>query len=137
MISFWLCWFFIATRTFSLVVKIRGHSLEVAHRSHCGGFLCGARAVYSTWPSAVAAPRLSGTGLVAVVRGLSCSVVRGIFLDQGLNPCLLHWQVGSLPLSHQRSPLCSSLISCSLWENAVTNMVDLFATGSTQIQWMS
>ena len=23
---------------------------------------------------------------------------RGIFLDQGLNPCLLHWQVDSLPL---------------------------------------
>ena len=24
-----------------------------------------------------------------------------IFLTQGLKPCLLHWQVGSLPLSHQ------------------------------------
>ena len=24
-------------------------------------------------------------------------------MDQGLNPCLLHWQVDSLPLSHQRS----------------------------------
>ena len=24
---------------------------------------------------------------------------------QGLNPCLLHWQVGSLPLSHQGSPI--------------------------------
>ena len=26
-----------------------------------------------------------------------------IFLDQGLNLCLLHWQVDSLPLSHQES----------------------------------
>ena len=26
-----------------------------------------------------------------------------IFLDWGSNPCLLHWQVGSLPLSHQGS----------------------------------
>ena len=25
---------------------------------------------------------------------------QGIFLTQGLNPCLLHWQVNSLPLSH-------------------------------------
>ena len=32
-------------------------------------------------------------------------MVRGIFLDQGLNLCLLHWQVDSLPLSHQGSPV--------------------------------
>ena len=25
----------------------------------------------------------------------------GIFLDQQLNPCLLHWHVDSLPLSHE------------------------------------
>ena len=36
--------------------------------------------------------------------GLSCSKACVIFLDQGLNPCLLHWQVDSLPLSHQGSP---------------------------------
>ena len=29
----------------------------------------------------------------------------GIFLTQGLNPCLLHWQANSLPLSHQGSPI--------------------------------
>ena len=28
-----------------------------------------------------------------------------IFLTQGSNPHLLHWQVGSLPLSHQESPI--------------------------------
>ena len=33
----------------------------------------------------------------------SCSIARGIFPDQGLNLCLLHWQVDSLPLSHQES----------------------------------
>ena len=27
-----------------------------------------------------------------------------IFPDQGSNPCLLHWQADSLPLSHQGSP---------------------------------
>ena len=36
---------------------------------------------------------------------LPCSVACGIFLDQGLNPCLQHWQADSLPLSHQGSPL--------------------------------
>ena len=30
-------------------------------------------------------------------------LLQGISQIQGLNPCLLHWQVGSLPLSHQRS----------------------------------
>ena len=27
-----------------------------------------------------------------MVHRLSCSVACGVFLDQGLNPCLLHWQ---------------------------------------------
>ena len=47
------------------------------------------------------APRLQNTGLIVVVHGLSCS----IFPTQGSNPHLLHWQVDSLPLSHQRSPV--------------------------------
>ena len=40
---------------------------------------------------------LQSTGSVAVVRGLSCSVARGIFLDQGSNLCLLHCQADSEP----------------------------------------
>ena len=43
-------------------------------------------------------------GLVIVAHGISCSVACGIFPDQGLNPCPLHWQADSLPLSHQGSP---------------------------------
>ena len=39
-----------------------------------------------------------------VVPRLSCSAARGIFPDQGLNPCLLHWQADSLPLSQQENP---------------------------------
>ena len=31
--------------------------------------------------------------------------LQGIFLTQELNPCLLHWQADSLPLSHQGRPL--------------------------------
>ena len=62
-------------------------SLVVEHR------LQGERA------SVVVAPRLWSTGS-AVVHGLRCSMACGIFPDQGLNPCLLHWQADSLPLSH-------------------------------------
>ena len=32
---------------------------------------------------------------------LSCSMTCGIFLDQGWNLCLLHWQADSLPLRYQ------------------------------------
>ena len=35
---------------------------------------------------------------------ISCSETCGIFPDQGLNSCLLHWQADSLPLDHQGSP---------------------------------
>ena len=37
--------------------------------------------------------------------GVGCHfLLQGIFLTWALNPCLLHWQLNSLPLSHQRSP---------------------------------
>ena len=32
------------------------------------------------------------------------SRLQGVFLTQGLNPCLPRWQVGSLPLHHLGSP---------------------------------
>ena len=35
---------------------------------------------------------LWNTDSVVVAHGLSCSAACGIFLDQGLNSCLLHWQ---------------------------------------------
>ena len=35
----------------------------------------------------------------------SCSIAFGIISDQGSDPCLLHCQAGSLPPSHQGSPV--------------------------------
>ena len=43
-------------------------------------------------------------GSVVVALGLTCSLACEIFPNQGLNPCLLHWQADSLLLSHQGSP---------------------------------
>ena len=51
----------------------------------------------------VLAPRLWGADSIVVAQGFSCSQACGIFLDEGLNPCLLYWQADSLPLSHQGS----------------------------------
>ena len=45
-------------------------------------------------------------GFLGKNTGVGCHfLLQGIFLTQGLNPHLLHWQVDSLPLSHQGSPI--------------------------------
>ena len=62
----------------------------------------------------VVAPRLWMAGSIVVAHGLSCPLAYGIFLDQGSNPCRLHWQEDSLPLSYQGSPIVnfSALVTC-------------------------
>ena len=60
-----------------------GFSSCGAQVSHCGGFSC-----CGAWA-------LGTQASVVVAHGLSCSVACGIFPDQGLNPCPLHWQVDS------------------------------------------
>ena len=55
--------------------------------------------------SVVVARGLWSAGSAVVVHELSCSAARGIFLDQGSNPCPLHWQADSSPLRHQGSPV--------------------------------
>ena len=58
--------------------------------------------------SIVAIPRLWSAGVIVVAQGLSCSMVCGIFLGQGSNPCLLHWQADFFffffTTEHQASP---------------------------------
>ena len=58
-----------------------------------------------TQASAVATLELENTDSVVVVDGLHGSMVCAIFPDQGLNPCPLHQQADSLPLSHQGRPV--------------------------------
>ena len=94
---------------FSLVSVIGGSSLTVV----CGLLTEGASLVaehrlWSTWAPAVAVcgfsscgSRASSTGSIFVAHGLICSVACGIFPDQGLNLCLLNWQVNSLLLIDQ------------------------------------
>ena len=49
-----------------------------------------------------------------MVQGLSSSAACGIFLDQGSNPRLLHWQADSLLLGHQGSPSSALHRLCTL-----------------------
>ena len=82
--------------------------LFIAQASHCGGFsCCRAQALGHVGFSScsVWAQQLRFPGPGAQAHRVSCSMACGIFLDQGSNPCILHWQVDSLPLSHQGSPI--------------------------------
>ena len=54
--------------------------------------------------SIVVLPGLQSTSSAVAVHRLSCSVACGLFLDQGSNPCLLHWQADSLSLIHEGRP---------------------------------
>ena len=50
--------------------------------------------------------------------GVSCLfLLQEVFMTQRLNPCLLHWQVGSLLLCHLGSPVLfsRSVVADSLW----------------------
>ena len=80
---FWLYWVSVAACGLSLVVVSGGYS-----SLRCPGF--------SLWwlllLQSVGARR---AGSVVVVHGLSCSIACGIFLDQGYNPCPLHWWADS------------------------------------------
>ena len=57
-------------------------------------------------------------------------LLQGIFLTPGSNLCLLHWQVDSLPLSHQGSPY----INCISIENKNKNPVEGKKVVDTEIR---
>ena len=94
---FWLCWVFVSVRGLSLVAASRGHS-----SSRCAGLSL-------SRPLSLRSTGSRCAGSVAVAHGPSCSAARGIFPDQGSNPCPLHWQADSQPLHHQGSPEVSLL----------------------------
>ena len=57
-----------------------------------------------SWPLLLWSTSSGHGGSVVVAHGPSCSAACGIFRDQGLNPCALHWQADSQPLRYQGSP---------------------------------
>ena len=94
-IYFWLCWVFVSVRGLSLVAASGGHS-----SSRCAGLSL-------SRPLLLRSTGSTRAGSEVVAHGPSCSAARGIFPDQGSNPCPLHWQADSQPLCHQGSPISS------------------------------
>ena len=93
-IIFWLCWFFSSCGEQGLLsccwAQALGHT----------GF-----SSWNTWAQYLQLPGPRAQAQELWYMALSCLVACGIFPDQGSNPCLLHWQADSLPLSRQGSPL--------------------------------
>ena len=71
----------------SLVAANRGYSLVAAHR------LIITVASLLVEHGLLVEHVVMGASIV-VAHGLICPKACGIFLDQGWNPCPLHWQVG-------------------------------------------
>ena len=57
--------------------------------------------------------RLWSMGVVVAFYQLSSYEACGTFQDRGLNVCLLHWQVDSLPPSHSSSVQLCDPMDCS------------------------
>ena len=91
-IYLWLCWVFVSVQGLSLVVASGGHS-----SSRCAGLSL-------SRPLLLRSTGSRRAGSVIVAHGPSRSAARGIFPDQGSNPCPLHWQADSQPLHRQGSP---------------------------------
>ena len=84
---------------------MRGLSPVVASGGHSSSRCAGLSLSRSLFLRSTGSRR---AGSVIVAHGPSCSAARGIFPDQGLNPCALHWQADSQPLRHQGSPQSDS-----------------------------
>ena len=84
--------------------------------SHCRGCSCWGAPGHVG--SVVTASGLWSTGSIVVVHGLGGLTACGIFLHQGSNSCLLHWQVDSLLRSHQGSPILHILV-CICWSETL------------------
>ena len=98
-----MCAFFSSCNKQGLLsnVAVHGHLIVVASPVAEHGLL-------ETQASVVVAHGLSSWRSQALEHrcmGLAALWHVGILPDQAWNPCLLHWQVNSLPLSHLGSPL--------------------------------
>ena len=92
LVYFWLCWLFIAVWAFSLVA-VQGLRMWWLLLLQSTG--CRACKLQELWLQTLE-HRLSSDGW--------CSTACGISWTRNWTLCLSHWQVDSLPLSHQRSP---------------------------------
>ena len=107
-IYLWLHWVFVAAQGLFSGCGKRVTFPCGAQASNCGRFsYLGAQAL-GAQVSVIVVHGLQSVGSVVTVQWPSYFAACEIFPDQGSNPCPLHWQADSLPLSHQGSPRYST-----------------------------
>ena len=74
------------------------------HKCMCAQRLCGISRVHDPMDCSPSGSSVHGILQAIVLEWAAISSSRGIFPTQRSNPCLLHWQVDSLLLSHQGNP---------------------------------
>ena len=101
----WLTFFFKLIYLFLAVLGLRFCARAFSSCGKRGPFFIMVHGPLTIVASLVGSTGSRHAGSVVVAHGPSCSAVCGIFLDQGSNPCPLHWQADSQPLRHQGSHL--------------------------------
>ena len=94
---FCLCWIFIAAQGFSVVAASSDYSLLWYMGFSLGWLLL----LWSIGSRHASFSSCNTQTQYLHHMGFSCSKACGIFPDQGLNPCSLHWQEDSHTLYHQ------------------------------------
>ena len=97
----------------SLLSLVAASGSSSGQASHCGGFSCCRAQALGAQALVAVGHVLSSCCSGVVAHRPSCSASRGILPGQELNLRHLHWQVDSLPLSHQGS-LSYSILSVML-----------------------
>ena len=84
------------------------------------------------WPLPLQSTGSRRAGSAAMAHGPSRSAACGIFLDQGTNPCPLHWQADFQPLHHQGSPgvYWVFFFFCGMLASHCCGLSPLWGTGS-------
>ena len=75
----------------------------------------------SSWPMNCSPPGSSVHGISHILNGMGCHfLLQVIFLTQGSNPRLLHWQADSEPQWHLGSPKLQGISSHNRWTCFIT-----------------
>ena len=136
LILFWLRWVF--TSLCGLLIAVASLTAELGSR------VCG---LQLPWPGGLTncSSWASEHRLNVVAHGLRCSVTCGILLDQGSNPCPLHWRADSQPLYYQGSHKTFQLLKLSripfyklclqLYVYNILTLEKEMATHSSSLAW--
>ena len=106
--------------------SIPGQGIKIPHATTKSSYCCClvAKSCLTLWdPMDCSLPGSSVHGIsqARILEWGCLFLLQGIFLTQGSNPCILHWQADSLPLNHRGTLYwySSTKRSCSMLQDLV------------------